>query len=273
MTSTITNEQIERAKTVLENHLVKPLTRAGAIENGLFCIASQATEWELPSRFIRLLRQQSRPQDPDAIHKYATLEVLTDKAAVNAAAKKAGWRFPHQDRFGPFIDYFGFRKEPWWDLVKGANSEFRESQVRKIHYMGCKTYSFWHICLGGRNLIALDVYVMKGLNNLGIELNGDFWTPVKRPTDGQRVRRTPPKNEYLRIEQAARELFAQDERFVIGRPTMEPKRVDMALVDAVLWWKGANRGDESQRYLFGGDRSGLILPYAESEKYNPPEEP
>lgn len=272
MINQVTEEQINHAKVVLENHVVDPLTRAGALEAGLFCIASQAMRWEAASRFIRLLRQESHPGDQDAAHRYASVEVLNNKEAVNQAAKRFGWRYPHQDRFGPFIDYFGHRDEPWWKLVRSATPELRARHVSNIAYLGCKTYSFWSLCLGGTDLLALDVHVMRGLKELGLEIDQDFITAVGR-ADGQSVRKTPPRKEYLRIEGEARELFAQDRRFVMEPRMADPPRINLALVDSVLWWRGANRGDPCQGYLFGeGDRSSLVLPYTQSHLYNPPEE-
>lgn len=263
MIQQISDKQIERAKAVLENHIVNPLTRAGALESGLFCIASQATPWEISSDFIYRLRQASHPHDPHAKFKYATPEVLTDKKRVNAAAHEAGWRFAYANRFDPFIDRFGSRQDEWWNIVKSADTEFRDTYVRNTKHLGCKTFSFWHLCLGGTNLIALDVWVMKGLKELGLEIPKDFIIPRAREDSSQKVRKTPSKAEYLRIEQQAKELFAQDERF-----QLENKKPDCALIDAVLWWGGANRGEPAQQYLFASDRSELILPYAQSEEHN-----
>lgn len=259
--SSISDAEIERARLVLENHTVTPLTREGAFESGLFCICSQATSWEIPSAFVRNLRMQSHPGDPNAVNRYSTMAVLTDKDRVNTAAEEEGWRFAYAKRFDPFIEYFGRREGEWWLNVRNADLDAQTKYVREVRYLGRKTLDFWMLCLG-RDSIALDVHVMKRLSGLGINVPEDFITPRTRSVGKQKVRRTPNATEYARIGSEARTLFSQDERFVPNG------HVDMALVDALLWWDGANRGDSNQGYLFSGDRSGLILPYAESEKHN-----
>ena len=99
---------------------------------------------------------------------------------------------------------------------------------------------------------------MRGLNNLGIKIDPIYIIPQKRTLNSKRkVRITPNKKDYLRIEQESYNLFLQDERFL-----MPDGKIDMALVDTVLWWKGANRGDSYQFNLFN---YGSTLPY--SKKY------
>jgi len=256
MISTITDDEIERARVVLDNHTVDPLAREGALESGLFCIASQGEPWEIPSKFVYALRKKAHPGDPEFRRRYTTIDVLTNADLVNAMAREAGWRFHHKNRFAPFIEYFGQKAGEWWTDVRDADYEARRSIIKGIKWISNKTLDFWMLCLG-RSSIALDVHVMKGLHALGVDVNPTFYTPVARSNGSQRVRRTPNSAEYAAMEGGARTLFAQDERFV-----KENGQVDMALVDTILWWGGANRGDPDQGYLFGGDRSGLILPYA-----------
>ena len=95
---------------------------------------------------------------------------------------------------------------------------------------------------------------MKGLNNLGIEINPHYIIPRKRNGNSkQKVRSSPEKEDYLRIEQEAYRLFLQDKRFLLPNG-----KVDVALVDTVLWWNGANRGNLYQYNLFN---IGSTLPY------------
>ena len=97
---------------------------------------------------------------------------------------------------------------------------------------------------------------MRGLSKIGIEMKESYHTSQIRG-DGQNVRGTPDKKAYLKLEAESRALFSKDERFLSNG------RVDMALVDSVLWWKGANRGDPQQTYFFGNGTRAWMLPYAE----------
>ena len=82
----------------------------------------------------------------------------------------------------------------------------------------------------------------------------------KKILDAQIVRISPTKEAYLRIEKEAYELFLNDKRFLLDN-----KKVDMALVSAVLWWKGANRGNLYQYNIF--DKAST-LPYSKIVKFN-----
>ena len=98
------------------------------------------------------------------------------------------------------------------------------------------------------------MWVMKRLNKLGIEIDEDYIIPKRRTPKSQKNRLTPSKEDYLRIEREAYEIFSQDKRFLLPN-----ERVDMTLVDAVLWWKGANRGSLNQYKLFD---NGSTFPYS-----------
>jgi len=253
MIKEITDSEIENAKKVLGDHLVIPLNKEGALESLLFCIASQATRWEISSQIIYSLRKQSHGDE----NVYASWESLTDKDFVNNVAAQERWRFAYNRRFDSAIDYFGNKQGAWWENIINSDTKSREYFCKKIKWLSRKTFSFWHICLGGRNLLALDVYVLRGLNNLGIDMNQYFFTPKSRSEEGQKVRKTPTKKEYLRIENNARGLFLKDERFL-----SENGIIDMALVDSLLWWRGANRNSLGQLGLFGSGINSWILPYS-----------
>lgn len=258
MISKITDDQVELAQTVLDNHTVDPLNREGALESGLFCICSQATPFEIASKFVYRLREKSRPDDIDSRFKYSTIGVLTNPDIVNEASREVGWRFAKGRRFDSFINYFGSIDGEWWPGVRDADFDHRAQLIKDVKWISEKTLDFWMLCLG-RNSIALDVHVMKHLRVLGLNISEEYIVPQRRKTSSQLVRRTPNKREYARIESDARELFSQDERFLL-----QSGDVNMALVDAALWWEGADRGNQDQRYLFGtGDGSYLIMPYAE----------
>src|SRR3989339_745528 len=224
MIEEISDWEIKKAKNVLNAHVVKPLTREGALESLLFCIASQAWAWEPASKFVYDLRQKSYPEDFNAIKKYASLDVLNDKKLVNKIAKENGWRFHHQDRFDAPLDYFEKQNGLWYEDVMNADSVIRTEYCKNVKWVSNKTFSFWHICLGGTNLLALDVHVMKNLSDLGLSVNESYF--ISRPR-------------------------------LIGN-----QKVNLALVDSLLWWRGANRGSLKQMNLFKEHDIINYLPYA-----------
>lgn len=254
MVNYISQDEIGMARKVLDDHTVKRLTKESAFECLLWCIASQAQSYEIASSFVYNLRDASHPQELESRRRYSALDVMFDPEKVFQVSKETGLRFANGRRFDSAIEYFKSREE-WVDEVVNADSETREKFVSDVAYLGNKTFSFWHICLGGKNLIALDVHVMRGLKNEGIEIDPSYVNAIKRVKGGQRVRKTPNSKDYSRIENETRELFSDDERFLV------PNGVDMALVDAVYWWRGANRGQQSQLHLWGNGRS-WILPYS-----------
>lgn len=259
----ISNSEIESAKRVLEDHVVNPLNREGALESLLFCISSQMMTWERASKFIYALRGASKRDE----NEYASWDVLTDKDKVNEIAHSSGLRFAYANRFDPSIDFFKNMNGEWWKGVLEANEESREDYCAQIKHIGRKTFSFYHVCLGGTDLIALDVHILRKLaTRLGVNMD-EFYYKTKPPGENghQRRRSTPPKREYLRLENTAREIFSQDERFL-----KQNGEVDAALVDALLWWDGANRTGH-QGYLFGGETS--KLPYAKLRYWELPDSP
>ena len=255
MLEQILDYEIEESRKILNDHVVPRLTQESALESLLFCISGQVSLWEQSVKFIRNLRLESYPQDKNAIHKVASFNVLTDKEIVNKTARDAGLRFSKHGRFDNSIDYFINENHTWWNDIAYADVELREEYVKKIKWLGTKTFSLWHICLGGKNLLTLDVWVMKGLNKLGVGINSRYIIPQKRTLNSrQKVREAPREQDYLRIEKEAYKLFLQDPRFLLHN-----RKVDMALLDTVLWWKGANRGELYQLNLFN---HGSTLPYS-----------
>ncbi len=244
----ISDYEIEKGRKVLENHLVYPLTKEGAFESGLWCISSQATPWEMASNIIYKLRENSYPGDPHAKKKISRMETLKDVGEVNKSAKEAGWRFAKGNRFNDFINYFSkeeISSKDWHYEVRDANNEYRKQIVKDVGWLGLKTFSFWNICLGGKDFLALDVWILKDLKKLGLDIKEEYVVAQSRNVGKQKVRKTPREKEYCKVENEARELFSKDKRFL-----QEDGKVDLALVDSVLWWRGANRGTLYQQSLF-----------------------
>ena len=257
MIKEISDYEIEEARKILNDHIVPELSQESALESLLFCISGQVSLWEPSVKFIRNLRRYSHSNDTDSIHKVTSFSILTDKYLVNLAAQKGGIRFSKHGRFESSIDYFVNANHEWWREIPNADIDLREDYIKRIRWVGRKTFSLWHQCLGGKDLLALDVWVMKRLKNFGIEINEDYIITKRRTPNSQKNRVTPNKEDYLRIEKEAYELFVKDNRFLLPNG-----KVDMALVDAVLWWNGANRGNLHQYNLFD---NGSTLPY--SKKY------
>lgn len=253
----ISDQEIAHGKKVLDDHVVDKVKIESGLETLFFCIVSQGTTWEVASNFVDHLRAESKKRGLNG-SKYASLEVLNDRPALYAAAKKAKWRFTSGRRFDPSLDYFSQLDHEWWAGIPQAGIEEREKLVKNIKWLGRKTVSFWHLCMGGKNLMTLDVHVMRGLNDLGVELDERYFDPVKRKDGSQIVRHVPSGKDYLRIEAQAKSLLEKDERFSYDG------RVDLALATSVLWWRGANRGDSEQGYLFGSGLRSWALPYAKT---------
>ena len=255
MIDSISDKEIELARIVLGDHTVKPLSHESTLESLLWCIASQALGWEAASSFIYCLRDASHSGDEQARFKVSQRKTLSDKDVVFRASQKARLRFAKGRRFDSAIDYFISQEGAWWERVISSGQAERARYVDEVKWLGEKTFSFWHICLGGTHLMALDVHVMRGLRELDIDIDPTYINSVARSTDAQKVRRTPPRTDYWRIESEARELFAKDKRFAI------PYGTNMALADAVLWWRGAHRGEPAQSQLFG-DSTSWKMPYS-----------
>lgn len=249
------DQQLTQSKSVLSDHIVDPFSRESAFESGLWCICSQATTYEMASQFIYRLRRSSSHNSQFKVSDYS---VLTNVDLVDKVSADVGWRFANMGRFKEFIKYFSGFNESDFLKLKFADNALREEIVSNVPYLGRKTFSFWNLCLGGTNLLALDVYVMRGLHNLGLNINPDYFTPKSRSNESQKVRKTPGKIDYINIENSARKIFSNDERFLL-----ENNQTNMALVDSVLWWAGANRNSFFQGNLFGESSAWLILPYAE----------
>lgn len=290
----IKDADIDAARAVLQSFTVDRLSAESALESGIFAVFNQASPWERPTRIIYKLREASHPGNKDARANYASLELLTNPVRVNAIAKEHGWRFHHQDRIGSLVQYVSNKGDGWWNEVVEATHEQRGEYTGKVSYLSLKTFSFWSLCLGGTNLLPLDIHVRRQLAQLGVPIDERYtkykWRaarskeqpngkvadedlllqvePTAKPIpkgNGQYVVDEPAPAEYHRIEREAHALFSKDTRFV------ERGRVNMGLVASVLWWYGANRGESTQYNLpvFSRSQGGAWkLPYGPLETNN-----
>lgn len=276
----ISDREVEEARNVLGGHVVQNITMESAIECGLWCIASQATHFEVACNFIYNLREMDGG-DRDEV---SSMDKLLDKGLVVQAAQSAKWRFAKGGRFDQFIDYFGKKKGDWMQEVVDADSQERRKIVSEVKWLAEKTYSFWHVCLGGKNLVALDTHVMRQSSLLGVNVPRDYYVPVYRESrphsavevsekfrrvnegekflipDGemdkyqaalvpdrkkQKVRKSPNGAQYDKLEVKVIELFRDDERF------LDSGKINAALVDAFLWWRGVQSFRSRENLLFG----------------------
>ncbi len=273
----ITDIEIEEAKRVMQKHVVAELNCKTGLEALYFCIASQATPWEKASRFVDSLRA-SCPENKDYFAHLTDKEVLKRESKNNQ--KKIRLRFHHQERFAPSADYFLASVNPQ-EIVNEvflANYQTREKYVEQLNFVDYKTFSFWHLCLGGKNLATIDVHVRRRLaTDFKFDIPEKYYTVERRPgkiklisshaglfeeecpiikIKKQQVTPQPNKTEYTKLENQMRDYFSQDPRFLYEGKT------DMALVTTLLWWRGARRTDPNQTLLQGyNDQHSDPLPY------------
>jgi thermostable 8-oxoguanine DNA glycosylase len=79
-------------------------------------------------------------------------------------------RFP-EDRFTPFYKYSNKYKGGLTSLAQDILDnprELREEITSNVKFMGLKTTSFWYLCLGGKELMTLDVHNLRQISNLDI---------------------------------------------------------------------------------------------------------
>lgn len=257
----ITNQEIEEAKRVYSSFMVAKITRESALESGIFAVFNQASRWERPSKIIYKMREDCYRGDKSARFRYCSVDLLLDEVRINKIAKKNGWRFHHQNRIREFIDYFGCKSGEWWNDVINADTEYRNAITEEIKFLQCKTFSLWHLCLGGKNLLPIDIHLRRQSRELGIEMPEEYVIGRKRENKKTGVTQTvvnePGKSKYLELEKKIIELFAEDERFLLNG------KIDLGLVASVLWWKGANRNQQGQGCLFGNGIHSIILPYGQ----------
>jgi len=300
MISQISDQEIEYAKDVQRNFIVQDLNHSSALESGIFAILNQASPWERPSKIIYKLREASYPGDKNARSKYATPEILHDIKKVNAIAKENGWRFPHQPRLESLIGTYSSRSDNWWEEIKNGTPKQRNETIKNVSYISMKTFSFWHLCLGGTDYLPLDIHVRRQLAKLGVPMKKEFYEHVRRPHHKEIAKQKEIDCNYLievpierkkdsensklvEVQGTKVDLHSQNSQLVVDEPNFKEykkieraarklfrtdprflyeEKVNMGLVASVLWWRGANRGEPHQGNLLNGSFGGSWkLPY------------
>ena len=229
----------DEVKEVMEAHIVPDKDPRTLWKSLVFCIASS--------------------QNLNFERAVALTTSLNDEplARVSNGSFIYSMAHPHlrfrEDRFSPMFTHVNSHAKG----IEGLTHDFledptlREEMVREVNYVGPKTASFWHLCLGGKKLLTLDVHNLRQLAGLGIDMKKGYHTPVPRSsgvTEGKKVVITPPHKDYYRIEQEALELLVQFPELC------SDGEVNGALATSLFWWAGARaeRGNTpGQGMLFG----------------------
>jgi hypothetical protein len=207
---------------------------------------------------------------------------LCDIDLLSNLAKKSRLRFHHQDRFRPSFEYLNSLKSDFEDIfaeVKESDSKTREKYIKEMKFVDYKTFSFWHLCLGGKNLATIDVHVRRRLaKDFGFDIKPEYYTTTKRKSRNemisshpglfgesvkeysykyQNVTPQPNGREYIELEGKIREFFSGDKRLLLDNG-----KVDMSLVTALLWWRGARRENSRQISFDYFDCGSKVLPYS-----------
>ena len=241
---------LEEAQGVLTSHRIPSRTRYNLYASLIFCLASHSLVYE---RALKLMEELGKA-DP---------HLIEDGDAVFARASKRKMRFP-ENRFSPALDYA--RKRPggieqlasdFLDQPHATREELREN----AKWMGLKTASFWYLCLGGRDLMTLDVHNLRQLGAIpGVSVSPDYYIAKPRQsgkTQGMFVTSSPSPREYLRIEQEALQAVGIFPEF------QTEGKVQADLITTVFWWAGVRgaRGVVRQMDLPNVPRTFFRSPY------------
>ncbi len=185
-----------------------------------FCIASQGQSFERPVKFSRELC------------KYG-LEYVEDVRNVrDEAFRNNRWL---EDRYS--FAFQTIKKEGGMERIVrdylGNPLEIRRELI-KIKWVHCKTASFWYLCLGGKELMTLDVHNYRQLAGLGIKIDNPYLYIARvRPKSGNLATDTASPKEYEQIEADALRFLSQFPEFLDG------DKADGALATTLFWVAGA----------------------------------
>jgi hypothetical protein len=129
--------------------------------------------------------------------------------------------------------------------------------VKHVKWLGMKTSSFWYMCLGGTQLMTLDVHNLRQIGGLGIHVPEEHYRGEQRG-DGRTIVTIPSRAQYERIE-------ADTLALLTGCAAVKNCRgPDGALVSALFWVTGAKatRGyNPLQHDMFETPRLSFVSPY------------
>lgn len=240
---------LEETKAVLDSHLVPDLSPRRLYESLVFCIASQSMVYE---RAVGLLRQTGLLKEPE----------FTEPGKVYNLAKP-NLRFP-EDRFSPALRFAAEYNGGIIELVRDyliAPKEVRETLVTQVKWLAHKTASFWYLCLGGTELMTIDIHNLRQIATLGpISVDRSLYEGSARrggKTKGKQIVKAISPREYKRIEDKVLSALGHI-------PCLKDKRGSSngALITTLFWWAGAKGRRESlqQQSLPGLER--FVPPYS-----------
>ena len=224
---------LRESRQALQAHVVPDQHERRLYESLVFAIGSQYIDFEIPVGLLHRLRRHS----------------LRDiRALKNGALDKivAASRFK-QDRCTPAFayvqEYPGGITQLAIDYLTDPH-DVREQLVDDVTWIGPKTASFWYLCLGGRELMTLDIHNLRQLAGLGVPIPQSHYEGKVRgaanleqqanmTTGGISVPTTPRMREYRAIEQHALALLQQFPVFTTRG------RFDPSLATTAFWLAGA----------------------------------
>ncbi len=227
---------LPEAKQVLRSHCAPDLSEQNVVKALIFAIASQSMVYERAVDLLTRLRTTSPEQ-------------LEQEGLVYSLAQPSS-RFP-EDRFSPAINFAANYSGGIGQLVQDyfANpAETRGKLVKEVKWLAHKTASFWYLCLGGTQLMTLDIHNIRQIAGLAeIEIDRKFYSGASRrggKTRGKKIVNALTPAEYLRLERETLLLLGhipalQD---ASGQP-------NGALITTLFWWAGAKGRRENLRQL------------------------
>ena len=156
---------------------IERMTTEAAYLTLIFVIASQRESFERPVRLVRELRDYS-------------LDRITDPNFVNRTAVKNGIRWASaENRYSPAFHYM--EQNGGIDTVVNqflsSQYETRRILVEEVQWLAHKTASFWYFCLGGKELVTLDVHNFRQIAGLGINIPDSYYIPQPQKTPRKQV--------------------------------------------------------------------------------------
>lgn len=143
-------------------------------------------------------------------------EVPKNLEFVTRRARQHGVRWGYvkgDNRLEPIYDYINHYGDLGYGNIAELVADFRnnpismrEQLVKDVKWIAHKTASFWYLCLGGQELMTLDIHNYRQIAGLGISIPETFYKGERRP-NGKKEIKSSSKKEYVRIEQETLELL------------------------------------------------------------------
>lgn len=266
---------IGEARTVLEGHIIPvfPFSHVDRDEKVrffyealLFAVGSRNTSFARVLSFMESLREEDGTTDVGKI---------SDPSFI--ASRMNGHGLPlggnHFEDALEFVNREGIKKVVYDFLSRPE--EYREEFVNAVNGVGYKTASLWHICLGGRDLMALDLHNLRqigGLNLPEIQLPEGVLNPKPRvggKMQGRRIAQALTHKQYADVEKRAKGYF-QRFKGLFDFPHVPLEGGDSfdffsaAMLTAVLYWNGvkSSRGLNLFQENYLGVSLGFEPPYS-----------